>query len=192
MSDKQAVTITEKQQSQALSALSAEFVKLFDADKNRLYAYIYAYVMDRNAADDIFQETSMTLWREFEKFEPGSNFKKWANGIAFNRVRHFRQANKKYQLGLSDDFLQEFSDTMAAKTESSHNVSDKWLHLQHCSALLPTSLKNTYHAFYIEKQKAQEIADSSGKSIYAVRKMIHTLRKQLFNCVAKNFGGDKS
>ena len=77
--------------------VSHEFSQLFEADKNRLYAYIYAYVLDGSAADDIFQETSMTLWREFNKFELGTNFSKWANGIAFNRIRVFRRNNKKYQ-----------------------------------------------------------------------------------------------
>lgn len=78
-----------------------EFGTLLNADKNRLYAYIFAFVADRTIADDVFQETCLTLWQEFEKFERGTNFSKWANVIAFNRIRHYRYAQKKYQLGLS-------------------------------------------------------------------------------------------
>ena len=89
------------------------FISLFEADRNRLYSYIYAYVMDHTAADDIFQETSMTLWREFEKFEEGTSFSKWANGIAFNRVRVYRRKNKKFSLGLSEEVMLSISETIS-------------------------------------------------------------------------------
>ena len=69
---------------------STVFKQLFEPDKNRLYSYIYAFVSNHSMADDIFQETSLTLWNEFSKFEPGSNFSKWATCIAFNRIRAFK------------------------------------------------------------------------------------------------------
>lgn len=169
---------------------SALFMQLFEADKNRLYAYIYAYVLDYSAADDIFQETSMTLWREFQKFESGSNFSKWANGIAFNRVRTFRQNQKKYKLGIDDDIVQELADVVAASDNDATAAPSKWWRLTHCSKRLSAPLKRIYQAFYIEELKAQEIADNSGRSIHAIRKSIHKLRKVLFDCVEQQVNED--
>lgn len=180
------ITTTDK----PLKKVSAAelFTQLFEADKNRLYAYIYAYMLDYAAADDIFQETSMTLWREFEKFEIGSNFSKWANGIAFNRVRSYRQSHKKYKLGINDDILHELEEVISI-TETSKKPS-KWWHLQSCSALLPDSLKAVYKAFYVEELQAQEIADTTGRSIFSIRKSIHKLRKMLFDCVEQKVNED--
>ncbi|WP_420933485.1 sigma factor [Alteromonas sp. A081] len=87
-SEEQKNQLSEKPSSQLDNAEG--FERLFDANKNRLYRYVYASVWDTSAADDIFQETSLTLWNEFSKFEPGSNFSKWATCIAFNRIRAFK------------------------------------------------------------------------------------------------------
>ncbi|WP_111977601.1 sigma-70 family RNA polymerase sigma factor [Algibacillus agarilyticus] len=165
----------------ALQNRSAVFVELFEADRSRLYAYIYAYVMDNAAADDIFQETSMTLWREFHKFEIGTQFSKWANGIAFNRVLVFRRTNKKYTLGLSDELIMSMSATIDKNSENS--LVNKWAYLQDCRALLPPNDQQLYDRFYIKNLKAQAIADQTARSIFAIRKSIHKLRKKLFDCV---------
>ncbi|MCM8526311.1 MAG: sigma-70 family RNA polymerase sigma factor [Lentisphaeraceae bacterium] len=155
------------------------FISLFEADRNRLYSYIYAYVMDHTAADDIFQETSMTLWREFEKFEEGTNFSKWANGIAFNRVRVYRRKNKKFSLGLSEELMLSISETIS-KEDYSEN---RWHALQECRTHLRKEDQQLYEAFYVKNLKAQEVADESGRSIFAIRKGVHKLRKKLFDCV---------
>ncbi|WP_420933472.1 sigma-70 family RNA polymerase sigma factor [Alteromonas sp. A081] len=161
----------------------SKFGQLFEADRNRLYSYIYAFVSNRSAADDIFQETSLILWREFDKFEMGTKFSKWANVIAFNRVRHYRQAHKKYQLGLSDDFLQEFSKNITVSENRPISVEQKWRYLEHCCSLLSEPLKKTYHSFYVNNLSAKELAESTGRSIHAIRKSVFKLRKRLFDCV---------
>ena len=155
------------------------FITLFEADRKRLYAYIFTFMGNSSAADDIFQETSMTLWKEFSSFQPGTNFSKWANGIAFNRIRTYRRKNKKYSLGLSDSMLESLSQTEAANTEE----EKKWRILQDCRSNLPDHSRELYENFYVKNLKAQEVADSSGRSIFAIRKAIHKLRKKIFDCV---------
>lgn len=159
------------------------FEQLFEANKNRLYRYIYASVWDSAAADDIFQETCLTLWNEFSKYEPGSDFSKWATCIAFNRIRVFRRSQNKYQLGLDDDLLQEFSNNLPVIEDSTIAQEVKWRHLEHCYTLLPSSMQEIYQHFYNQNLMAQDIADKTGRSIYAIRKVIHKLRKKLFDCV---------
>lgn len=176
--------LTEKQN-------SSEFIKFFEADKKRLYAYIYAYVMDHSAAEDIFQETSMVLWREFHCFDHQSNFSKWSNGIAFNRIRDYRYAKKKYVLGLSDDFLQEFNNLLTVKEQEVQEATpNKWLKLQDCSKQLPEPMLRIYNYFYVQNLKAQQVAENTGRSIYAIRKAVHKLRKKLFDCVENNQHGE--
>lgn len=184
---------SKKNISQAQSSLSNTseisrsilFRKLFEPDKNRLYSFIYAFVSNHSIADDIFQETSLTLWQEFEKFESGSNFSKWANVIAFNRVRHHRQAQKKYVLGLSEDFAEEFSNNIAIMESQAVSQEKKWRHLEHCHALLSEPLKEIYQNFYVDNLTANNIAQSTNRSIHAIRKSVYKLRTKLFDCVDK-------
>lgn len=184
--------LNTKEASPTTSNVLAQFLQLFEQDKNRLYAYIYAYVMDEALADDIFQETSMVLWKDFENFELGTSFSKWANGIAFNRIRGTRRDNKKYLVGLSDDFLQEFNQTITTADSEPNLPPSKWWHLQHCSSLLTGPLKQVYQHFYVDNLKAQEVAEHSGRSIFAIRKSVHKLRKMLFDCVHKNTDGSST
>lgn len=173
---------TEIQTSQKL------FISLFEADKNRLYSYIFAFMSNPAATDDIFQETSMVLWREFQKFQPGTSFSKWANGIAFNRIREYRRKNKKYAVGFSEEML----ESLAEVAEKSTDDELKWKKLQDCRSSLPEHTQNLYEDFYIKNQKAQQIADNSGRSIFAIRKAIHKLRKKLFDCVETKKHGEQA
>lgn len=166
-------------------ALAEQFSNLYEADKNRLYSYIHAFVSHSAIADDIFQETSLTLWKEFHKFELGTNFSKWANGIAFYRVLTFRRNNKKYMLGISDDFLYEINETLTEQNELSERQEQKLDYLEHCRLLLSVSLQSIYQSFYVHNHTAQDIADNTGRSIHAIRKAVHKLRQRIFDCVDK-------
>nr|WP_268820356.1 sigma-70 family RNA polymerase sigma factor [Paraglaciecola sp. G1-23] len=168
---------------------ASQFGQLFEADKKRLYAYIHAFVSDHTIAEDIFQETSLILWQEFDKFEIGSKFSKWANVIAFYRINHHRNANKKYQLGLSDDFLQEFSQNISIIESNTNTQEQKWQDLEHCCALLSEPLRKVYQSFYIENLTAQDIATNTGRSLIAIRKVVHKVRKRLFDCIEQKKQG---
>ena len=163
----------------SLTSLSDSFILLFEADRRRIYAYIYAFVMDPDIADEIFQETSVLLWRDFEKFEPGSNFSKWANGIVFNRVRSYRRKEKKHQLCLSDEVIGE----LAGQISYSDNSEKRWQALQACLATLTPSLQQVYTDFYVKNSTANELAKTTGRSVSWIRKAVQKLRKKLVDCV---------
>ena len=165
----------------SLEPTSNLFSAMFESEKKRLYAYIYAFVLDKAAADDIFQETSVILWKEFETFERGTSFRKWSNTIVFNCVRTYRRQQKKLVSGLSDELLEQLS-AVAAHHE---NTDQRWSMLQHCVSHLTTSAHQLYYGFYIENLSAQALADKTGRSIFGIRKSIHLLRRKLFDCVDK-------
>jgi RNA polymerase sigma-70 factor (ECF subfamily) len=160
-----------------------QFLTLFEADKNRLYSYIHVFVGRSHAADDVFQETCLTLWKEFANFEIGTSFSKWANGIAFRRVLAFRRQNKKYALGMSDEFLEEFYFSMVESETRSTHQETKLAYLEHCRALLSVPLQQIYEYFYIQNFNAQEVANHTGRSIHAIRKAVHKMRQKIFDCV---------
>lgn len=162
-----------------------QFEQLLEVDKSRLYAYIHAFVGDPSAADDIFQETCLTLWQEFDKFELGTNFSKWANVIAYYRIENCRRSNKRYQLGLSEDFLKEFSHNISVFESNHDSQEQKWQHLEHCRSLLSEPLKEVYQSFYLESLTAKQIAMNTGRSVHAIRKVVHKIRTQLLACVNK-------
>ena len=163
------------------------FIELFEADRRRLYAYIVAFMGDKAAADDVFQETSLTLWREFHRFQVGTDFSKWANGIAFNRVRSYRRSAGRMPQLLSDDLLEKL-DTR--HQEISGVMDERWRILQECVTELPAPQEKIYREFYRNNKTAKDLASSTGRSIFAIRKSIHKLRKRLFDCVGLKCSGE--
>ena len=53
------------------------FCELLTLHQGQLHGYILALVGNRADADDLFQSTSMVLWRKFDTFQPGSSFLAW-------------------------------------------------------------------------------------------------------------------
>jgi len=71
------------------------FVLLFAEHRDRLFGYILTLVGRRADAEDLFQETSLVLWRHFVNYNPERDFMPWARTIAFNQVRNYRR--KQYR-----------------------------------------------------------------------------------------------
>ena len=60
----------------------AEFAGYIQRSHAQLFSYIHSLVHDTADADDIFQQTSMVLWRLFDQFDRTRSFLPWACGIA--------------------------------------------------------------------------------------------------------------
>ena len=58
------------------------FLQHFTRVQGPLMAYVRSLVHDPAGADDVFQATSLTLWRRFDAFRAGEPFLPWALGIA--------------------------------------------------------------------------------------------------------------
>lgn len=158
----------------------AYFLECLEKDQRRLYAYIYAFLSDPHACDDVFQETCVTLWRDFFNFTPGTNFSKWANGIAFNRIRNYRKKHKNTVVGFSEEFLECLEAKMGSEAEVQHQ---RWNTLKKCREKLSDKQKQVYQHFYVENSTAEQVATTLGRSVHAIRKSVAQIRKSLFDCV---------
>src|SRR5947209_17178610 len=81
----------------------AEFAEYLGRDQGRLYGYIHSLVRDLNDADDLFQQTTLILWKKFGEFERERSFFAWACGIARFEVANFLRSRGNRRLYFSDD-----------------------------------------------------------------------------------------
>ena len=49
-----------------------EFVNLVRLHTNRMLGYLDALLLNRDDAEDLFQETCLVLWRKFDEFRAGT------------------------------------------------------------------------------------------------------------------------
>lgn len=157
-----------------------EFVQLFTLNQHRIYIYLVSLVHDQNAADDIFQETMLVLWREFERFEPGTNFMAWSCTVALNQVRAWRKKQQRDRLQFSDEFL----DALSQELDSSADyLQQRYDMLRDCIAKLPQHHRQLIAYRYSSGHAIDEIAEQTQRSIDAVYRLLSRIRRSLQECV---------
>ncbi len=62
------------------------FLDLLEPIRDSLYRYALRNAWGDDQAGDILQEAVMTAWREFHRFEAGTNFKAWMFRILINSI----------------------------------------------------------------------------------------------------------
>ncbi len=122
-----------------------EFARLFAQCHRRLFGYVRALVPNRADAEEVFQETCVVLWREFESFRPGADFLPWALAIAFNQVRSHRHRKRADRLYFNDDVLAALADEQCEMTDEMQLRRDA---LEHCMTKLKPSDRELIDCYY--------------------------------------------
>ena len=79
------------------------FVSLLTRHYRLIYTYIYALIPHRQDAEDVMQEVAVTLYRDFHKYTPNTNFTAWAKKIALYKIMEYRRSQKKQPLVFSTE-----------------------------------------------------------------------------------------
>ena len=119
---------------QRRTAADEEFLRLFLLNQRRIYSYILTLLPRAADADDLLQETSMTLWRKRGEFAAGTSFGAWACAVAYNLVRNFRVKHSHDKLMFDEDLLNQVS---ARVTRMGHELDRQREVLEFCLAKLP-------------------------------------------------------
>ena len=51
-----------------------QFVERFVRSQDRIYAYVVTLLPNRADAEEVFQQTSLALWKKWRQFDPGRDF----------------------------------------------------------------------------------------------------------------------
>lgn len=157
-----------------------QFVQLFAANHRRLFAYIMVLVHDRNTAEDIFQEMSLVLWREFHHYRADGDFVRWANAMSFNQVRKWRRNRKRDQLIFGETL---FDDIAKSRDALEAEMDPRRSALAQCIKQLSDRDRRIIDLYYGSKTTADLVAEQLGKSVHTVYKALKTIRKALLNCI---------
>lgn len=158
------------------------FVRLFAQNHRRLYAYILAFEHDPQAADEVFQETSLILWREFDKFRPGADFLPWATAISFNQLRRFWRQRKRDRRVFHDALLEQLAEDASSLAEE---LDERRLALAECVKKLPERDRQLIELFYGSRATASTVAERWGRSVHTVYKSLQRVRGLLLDCIER-------
>jgi RNA polymerase sigma-70 factor (ECF subfamily) len=142
--------------------------------------FIRALVRDRHLADDVLQETFLTVARKAADFEPGTNFPRWACAVARLKVLEAHRREKGNLLFLSEEAIEALS--AAEEVPELDRRADL---LEGCIAELPPAMKRSVELRYIGDHKPAEIARIIGWSAEAVYVTLSRARALLRQCVER-------
>lgn len=160
---------------------SDEFVKLLTASQPALYACILSLLPDRVAAQDVLQETNLTLWHKAEDFESGTNFMAWASRIARYHVLNHRRKMHRDRL-IFDERL--FADLCEQQVERADEMNQYAAALRECLKRLPAEQRELLSRRYAPGGSVKGIAKSQGQTVGAVSQVLYRIREALLNCIS--------
>jgi RNA polymerase sigma-70 factor (ECF subfamily) len=159
-----------------------EFIRLFSLYTNNIYSYIHVLAPVHADAEDVFQETSRTLWEKFGEYTPGpdAGFLAWALAIARIEVLRHRQREGRRQSVFSDR-LQEVLDqaTLAAMDSVDWRIES----LTDCYGKLPSDDRRVIDSRYGRETAVELIAIELGRSVHSIYRALRRIHTALFDCI---------
>lgn len=166
------------------------YLRLLNQHDRWLATYVYSLVSRPADAEDILQETKVTMWKHFGKFEQGTNFRAWARKIATNQILNYRRSEQRRPSSAIDE---EFIEAVAAEIDRRANTLDRKADaLRLCLRKLPEAHRKIVVWRYYEDCGIEEIAEKSERTVEAVYRVLSRIRGVLNDCVNRQLASAPS
>ena len=162
------------------------FLRALTAHEPALRAYVRRLVPSRVDADDVMQETAVTLWKKFEEFREGGEFRAWAFGIARMKALSWLRDKGRDRLFLAGDVL----DLIANEASGQEPVlAGQRRALDSCVEKLTPVHRDLLMAAYQPGVRIQDVAEQSGRTVAGFYQWLHRVRLLLLDCVRRELRG---
>lgn len=159
---------------------AAQFVTLLMEHRHRIYAFVAKQLVNPADAEDVFQKTSMVLWKKMSQFDRRGSFFHWACGVAFNEVLNFLTARRRTRLHFDSDLVQ----LLAEEARQEDALSEARLGaLRRCMAGLSDRQRGILRRCYAGGETVTEIARNLDRNRDALYKQLARLREKLLDCI---------
>jgi RNA polymerase sigma-70 factor (ECF subfamily) len=162
-----------------------QFLRLFLQNQHRLYAYILTLLPHRADADDVLQETSLTMWDKFDPEAPPVEFLPWARRVAYHKVLDFYKKSNRAGARLSQLFVERIAESAAAQSDALQ-LDARRDALAGCIEKLPPRDRELLTHRFADGATTQSTSEQLGRSVDAVYKALAKVRGVLVQCVQKS------
>ncbi|QDT63726.1 sigma-70 family RNA polymerase sigma factor [Calycomorphotria hydatis] len=159
------------------------FLQLLADSYADIEAYIRTLIFDRVDAEDVLQDVCVRLWKNFDEFEFGRSFRRWAFGVTYNVARQYWR-NRKRSTGqaLSEEALAKLSKVHQATVEIAEMRQDM---LRECIERLPEADKSLVRKVYYRSNTVAEVARETGKRANSISMKLNRIRNKLSDCIER-------
>lgn len=164
----------------------SQFTELLSTCQAQLLATTYALVQNMADAEDICQRASLTLWRRFDEFELGTDFRAWAVTVARFEAMNFVRKRKKDRLFFSERVLEAIADTQMERLADCELQESQWSKLSDCIGKLSDRHQKLLKLYYGGTRTLARLAESLGCSEGSTRTALCRIRQSLRKCVKQS------
>jgi RNA polymerase sigma-70 factor (ECF subfamily) len=161
---------------------SSEFLSHMLSNQRSIRNYIFSLHPRAQDLDDLVQQTALTLWREFEKFDSSREFLPWALRVSYFEVLRFRKKQSRDRLVFSEDFVELLSTEFAEETTSGPHRQA----LDACLAKLDVKTREVLLARYSENVTVNSLAAKHQVSVHSLYHLLDRARSSLVACVRRH------
>ena len=164
-------------------------VPLLMRHERQVFAYIYTLLPNRHDAEDILQETCLTIYDKFAEFTPGTDFVAWAMRIAWWKVRAAKQKFARSKVVFNDEIMEAVAHT----TEEMRGESDRARNaLAECLQKLNERDRRMILTRYERGSGVERAAMVSGRSLQAAYKALMRIKQVLHDCVTDRISKEEA
>lgn len=156
------------------------FTSLLTLHQRQIFRVIYCMVHRLEDAEDLFQQTSLTMWDKFDQFESGSDFVAWASRIARFKALNLLTSRGRRHACFSEQFVEQLA-TQKEDTEEDQRARLKAL--ESCRSKLRKRDQQLIHECYSGRSTIRDVAKKIGRTPSSVYDSLTRIRSQLFKCI---------
>lgn len=161
---------------------SESFIRALTEVQAALRGYCHASLGQSDEAKEAVQRTNITLWRKCGQWDPDTGFLPWAISVAkFEVLGVIRDRRRLQSRFVFDPDVAEMMSDEAS--HHAHETSARAEFLQQCLGKISATHHRSITGYYLHGLSMREIADSSGKSIGAMKVILLRLRSKLRECI---------
>jgi RNA polymerase sigma-70 factor (ECF subfamily) len=167
------------------AGLAPEFVHALTDAQLDLYAFICMLQGNRDAAQDILQNTNLMLMKHAAEYDAARPFLPWAKAFAYNRVRTWLKDEARSRLVFDEDLMSALAEeTPCAPSESRSELEA----LDACMEKLTPAQKALIQARYYRNESVGHLAERLRRTALSVYVQLHRIRRLLGVCIEERLG----
>ncbi len=158
-----------------------EFVALVLANQVRIRNFIRSLVSNSHDAEDLFQRTSMVLWKKFDQYEHGTSFASWAMRVAYFEICDYRKRLARAKVTFSQEVFDILAEKVAKLAEEEDDTRREALEV--CLAGLSEQNRELIRMRYLEGLEVEDVAKLVDRPAKTVYRILQQVRTWLHGCI---------
>ena len=162
------------------AAAQQRFLSLFLRSEREVFRYVAALVPNVADAEDIVQQTALSLWEKFDAYDPIQPFTPWACRFALNKTKQWLERRERWQLLLERGLAEELAQR---REELKPELEARLKHLEGCLNKLPEEQRSLVEGYYYRRDGIEKLATNSSRTVAATYKILQRVRQALQVCI---------